>query len=83
MEVVRLSALRTGHLYPQETSSVFISVRGCVDPESITPSGINSAIFRLVAQSLNQLPTVYPQIFELPVSNLAEYGLSEWSLFQH
>jgi len=77
MEVLRLSALHTGHLYPQETSLIFISVRGCVDPKSITPSGIKSATFRLVAQSLNQLPNACPHIFEVPFSKLAEVGLSE------
>jgi hypothetical protein len=32
MKVVRLSALHTGHLYHQETSSLLISVRAWVDP---------------------------------------------------
>jgi hypothetical protein len=63
--VVRLSALSTGHLYSQEISLVFISVTGWVDPMDIvrpdglsqwkipvTPSGIETATFWLVAQCL-------------------------------
>ena len=71
--VVRLSALRTGRLYPQEMLLVLISVRGCL-PQGhsaigrilcqwkipVTPAGIEPATFRFVAQHLNHCATAVP-----------------------
>jgi hypothetical protein len=67
-KVVRLSALCTGRLYPQEGFLVLISVKSWVDPRAtmrpeglshwknpMTPSGIKPMTFWFVVQRLNQL----------------------------
>ena len=77
--MVRLSALHTGRVYPQEILLVLISVRGWVDRRAIglcqwkipmTPSGIEPATFRFVAQHLNHCATAVPLHNIVTVKNI-------------
>jgi hypothetical protein len=74
LEGGRLSAIRTGRLYPQEYPGTHF--RGCVDPghmelsdstekkSTVTPPGIDPGTFRLVAQCLNRYATPCPCLFK-------------------
>jgi len=107
MNVVRLSALRTGLLYPQVIFLLLTSVRSWVNPRAIvrsealcqwkipvTPSGIEPATVRLVAQCPNRLRhqqrapiliklQLYRQIFiNTQISNFKKIRLLVADLFQ-
>jgi hypothetical protein len=90
MKVARLSTLSTGRLYHQDIFLVLISVRGWVNlrtivrPEGlcqwknpVTPSGIETATFRFVAQCLNHYAIACP-LFNNGVLNFVLSRNSSW-----
>jgi hypothetical protein len=79
IKAVRLSASRTGRLYPQEMFLVLIFSMGWVDPRAlvrsegnmslkipVAPPGIDPGTVRLVAQRLNHYATPGPQQKRVP-----------------
>ena len=57
MDVVRSSALRTGHFYPQETSLVFISVKAAQTPSQLPHGETNSRPSGLYRRASTNCPT--------------------------
>ena len=92
MKVVRLSALRTGRLYPKKyswyaflleaesTPGPYCGRKDYVNEKNpMTPSGIEPATFRLAAQCLNQLRHRVPPFISVTEHKLivAIYGYCE------
>jgi hypothetical protein len=82
MKVVRMSALCTGRLYPQEIFVTdWVDSRAMVRPEGLckwkillTPSGIELATFQIIAQCLNQLRHRLPLRSNCKMSTIFKRG---------
>jgi hypothetical protein len=94
LKVVRLSAIHTGHFYPQVIFLVLISVRSWVNLRAtvrpnglcqwkvpMTPSGIEPATLQLVMQCLNQL--CHPTFCSSQVKKRGKIGLNQSFIHIH